>query len=76
LDGRHEVGDEDVFVARALEATIRIGVLLLLVVWCFSIVRPFLVPVAWGIIIAVASFGLYERLEALTGGRRGLAAAL
>ena len=76
MDGRQEVDDENVFVARALKATIRIGVLLLLVVWCFSIVRPFLVPVAWGIIIAVASFGLYERLEALTGGRRALAGPL
>ena len=76
MDGRHAADDENVFVARALKATIRIGVLLLLVVWCFSIVRPFLVPVAWGIIIAVASFGLYERLESLTGGWRGLAGAL
>jgi len=76
VDGRHAVDDENLFVARALKATIRIGVLLLLVVWCFSIVRPFLVPVAWGIIIAVASFGFYERLETLTGGRRALAGAL
>lgn len=76
MAGRDEVADENVFVARALKATIRIGVLLLLVVWCFSIVRPFLVPVAWGIIIAVASYGLYERLEDLTGGRRALAGPL
>ncbi len=76
MNGRHEVDDESVFVGRALKATIRIGLLLVLIVWCFSIIRPFLVPVAWGIIIAVASFGLYERLESLTGGRRGLAAAL
>ena len=65
MNGRREVDNEDVFVARALKATIRIGALLLLVVWCFSIVRPFLVPVVWGIVIAIASYRLYQLLEGL-----------
>jgi predicted PurR-regulated permease PerM len=38
-------------VAAALEATVRIGILVLLVDWCFSIVRPFFIPIAWGVII-------------------------
>jgi predicted PurR-regulated permease PerM len=67
--------DDNVFVARALKVTIRVGVVLLLVVWCFSIVRPFLVPVVWGIVIAVASYRLYALLETAVGGRRGLAGA-
>lgn len=41
---------------RALEITIRIGVVLLLLAWCFEIVRPFIGPVFWGIIIAVAAY--------------------
>jgi predicted PurR-regulated permease PerM len=38
-------------VAAALEATVRIGILVLLVAWCFSIVRPFFIAIAWGVII-------------------------
>jgi predicted PurR-regulated permease PerM len=62
------------FVHRAVEAAIRIGMVALLVAWCFQIVRPFIVPVVWGIIIAVAIHPGYCQLESLFGGRRGLAA--
>lgn len=70
------VGDENAFVARALRTTIQIGIVLLLVFWCFTIVRPFIVPVVWGIIIAVASYGFYGLLERWLGGRRALAGPL
>jgi predicted PurR-regulated permease PerM len=61
-------------VATALEATVRIGILVLLVAWCFSIVRPFFIPIAWGVIIAVSAYPGYIGLRRLFGGRSGLAA--
>lgn len=64
------------FIENAQEAAIRIGVVALLIAWCFQIVRPFITPVIWGIIIAVAVAPLYARLERITGGRRRLAALL
>ena len=48
----------------------------LLVAWCFQIVQPFIVPVVWGIIIAVAVHPLYRRLETALGNRRAIAATL
>ena len=38
----------NVFVASAMEAAIKIGVLVLIVIWCFQIVRPFITLVVWG----------------------------
>ena len=64
------------FVRNAIEATIKIGVVLILVLWCFQIVRPFIGIVVWGIIIAVAVFPMARRLTGLMGGRRKSAAAL
>jgi predicted PurR-regulated permease PerM len=61
---------------QALEAITRIGVVALLVLWCFEIVRPFIVPIVWGIIIAVAIFPPYRKLRSLVGERATLAAAL
>lgn len=61
---------------RILETVIRIGVVAVLVVWCFQIVRPFVIPVVWGIIIAVAVFPGYLKLETSLGGRKGIAASL
>ena len=66
----------DVFMRRTVEAAIRIGVIAGLIAWCFLIARPFLVPIVWGAIIAVAVFHGYERLKVIVGGRRVTAAVL
>ena len=55
---------------RAVEAAIRIGAIAGLIVWCFIIARPFLIPIVWGAIIAVAIFHGYEKLRGAFGGRR------
>lgn len=59
-----------------MEAAIRISLVALLVAWCFQIVRPFIIPVVWGIIIAVAVFPAYRRLEAWVDHRATIAASL
>ena len=64
------------FTRNAVEATIRIGVLLVLVAWCFQITRPFIGPIVWGVIIAIAIFPIHRALLTLLGGRNGLSASL
>ena len=71
-----EISKDKLILRRALDIGIRIGLLLLLVVWSFEIVRPFIVPVIWGIILAVATYPAYRRLNAGLGQRRGVAATL
>ncbi len=61
--------------SHVVETAIRIGLLLVLAAWCVLIVRPFLVPIVWGIIIAVAGYPGYLRLLGMFGGRRALATA-
>lgn len=68
--------DDKVFQSRVLEAAIRIGLLAFLIVWCFNIVRPFILPVLWGAIFAVALYPLFLKLQAILGGRPKLAATL
>lgn len=64
------------FLNRALEVTIRIGLVVLLAAWCLQIVQHFIVPVIWGIIIAIATYPGYRWTRSLLGGRSGLAATL
>jgi predicted PurR-regulated permease PerM len=64
------------FISNALEATIRIVVLAVLVLWCFQIVRPFIIPVVWGIIIAIAVNPIYQHVTVWSGGRNRLSAFL
>lgn len=66
----------DELTRNALEAVIRIGLVVLLALWCFNIVRPFVVPVVWGIIIAVAVYPFYSRVRALLWKKAGFAAML
>ena len=60
-------------LTQTLDKTIRIAVIVALAAWCFGVLAPFLVPMSWGIIIAVASHGFYEKLTGYLGGSRKLA---
>lgn len=68
--------DDRQFIGRTVEAAVRIGVLALLLLWCFTIAQPFLVAIVWGVIIAVATYPAYRHLEARMRGHRFLAAVL
>jgi predicted PurR-regulated permease PerM len=68
--------DDKRFLIRTLEAAIRIGLVILLIAWCYEIVRPFLVPIVRGVIIAIAAYPGYLRLKSWLGGRGRLAAVL
>jgi predicted PurR-regulated permease PerM len=64
------------FTQNTIEAAIRLGLLLLLAAWCFRIIYPFIEPVMWGVIIAVAIFPLFVKLKSVMGGRNKLAAVI
>ena len=64
------------YLDRAVEIAINLGLLVLLATVCFEILRPFLLLVVWGIIIAIAVYPAYRKLTALLGGRENLAAVL
>jgi len=69
-------GFDTLFVRNMVEAALRIGLIFLLLLFTYDIVRPFLIPVAWGGIIAIAAFPLTRHLETWLGGRRKLASTL
>lgn len=45
----------------SITAVLRILLLLLVLAWCFMILRPFLIVIVWAIIIGVALYPLYKR---------------
>jgi predicted PurR-regulated permease PerM len=60
----------------ALEASIYIGLAILLVTACLLILLPFIPLVTWGIIIAVATYPGFRKLQKVLGGRETLAAVV
>ena len=57
------------FLANAMASFLQIGALLILLVMCFNIVRPFIGIVVWALILAVAIYPLHVSLTAKLGGR-------
>ena len=63
-------------MSRALDVAVRLAVVAIIVLWCFSIFKPFMLAVIWGIIIAVALNAAFVSLKRFVGGRNRLAGAL
>jgi len=61
------------FTKNTIEAAIRLGLLVLLTIYCFNIIKPFILPVIWGVIIAVAIYPLFIKLKSILGGKNKLA---
>jgi predicted PurR-regulated permease PerM len=60
----------------ATDIFVHVALIAILAVWCFRIFEPFLMPVMWGLIIAVALFPIFRRFRSLLGGRSGLSGLL
>ncbi|HEB81991.1 MAG TPA: AI-2E family transporter, partial [Gammaproteobacteria bacterium] len=64
------------FTRNTIEAAIRLGLLLLIVTWCFTIIKPFIMVTVWGVIIAVAVYPAFNWLKTALSGNDKLAATL
>lgn len=64
------------FQQNAMTSFIQIAAVVLLVIWCLMIIRPFVGLVLWGLIIAVALYPLHLALTAKLGGRPKTSATL
>ena len=61
---------------RSIYTALRIGFIALLLVWSFEIVKPFILPILWGIIIAVALFPMHKKLTSLLGDRKRVSSVI
>jgi len=50
-----------------IETAIQIGLITLLVLWCYQIAAPFIGPIVWAGIIAIGVYPLYQWLKDKTG---------
>jgi predicted PurR-regulated permease PerM len=61
---------------KAAELAVILGLIGLLAYWCALIVRPFGIPLVWGVVLAIALRPACVWIERATGGRRKLAVVL
>lgn len=68
--------EEGAAVRRALEMMIRLGLIALMIALCVWIMHPFVIPIIWGLIIAVAAWPGYVQLLQVLRQRRVIASAV
>lgn len=61
---------------RSVDLIIRILLIVVLFAWCIMIILPFIMPVLWGVILAITLYPLYNRLQSILRGRRVLASTV
>lgn len=68
--------DNQDYVNRAVEVSTHVGLIFLLAAACFLMLRPFLPLITWGIIIAIAIYPGYQKLQLALRGRGVLSSVL
>jgi predicted PurR-regulated permease PerM len=63
-------------ISRAISTALRIGFVGLLLILSWLILKPFIMLVMWGIIIAVGIYPIFKKFAALLGNREKLASTL
>ena len=69
-DDSKKNSDPSMKMEQYIEVAARIGLVGLLVVWSLLIIRPFIQPVLWGVIIAIGFYPLHQKLASILGGRK------
>jgi predicted PurR-regulated permease PerM len=62
--------------SQSIDLTIRLLLIILLLAWCVMILLPFLIPILWGVILAITLFPVYQKLLKLLKGKKALASSL
>jgi len=63
-------------MANSIETYVKTALVFLILIICFLIFKPFLVPIIWAMIIAIAFYPLHLKLTKLLKGKPGLSATI
>lgn len=67
MENQNKLNSKNSTIQLVVDITIKLGVLLLLLAWCFRIIYPFVSIVLWALIISVAVFPLFKTISKKLG---------
>jgi predicted PurR-regulated permease PerM len=70
------VKPSDITTKKIVDTIIRLGLLYALITWSFTIIKPFILVLIWGAIIAIAVYPLYAKLMNAFRGRKVIPAII
>jgi len=73
MKNMQELTSDQIFNRRVMDITIKLGAMAIIILWCFAIIRPFILITIWAGILAVALYPLHLKLSSLLKGNKNLA---
>ena len=67
MKNTHSSDEKD--LKKIVHIILQLGVLVFIFGWCFQILSPFIPPILWGLIIAITTFPMFEKLKSKFGNR-------
>jgi predicted PurR-regulated permease PerM len=58
---------------KIVDLIIRLGVLSLLLIWCYAILKPFILILIWSVVIAIAIFPIHKKFVKIFKGKKSIA---
>jgi len=76
MDLSRQIQSDERIINLSLKVALRLTLAGFLAIFCFRIILPFLIPLIWAVILAVALKGVFVKMVGWVGGRRGAAGAI
>jgi len=76
MKDQHELPNDQVFNRRVIDISIKLGAMAIIILWCFAIVRPFILITIWAAILAVALYPVHDKLSNVLKGNKKLASTI
>ncbi|TPH18553.1 AI-2E family transporter [Litorilituus lipolyticus] len=73
---KHNITESQTLNQQVIDAAIKLGAVALLIGWCFAILRPFILIVLWGAILAVALKPIHNKLTKVLKGKVSIASTV
>ena len=71
-----ELTSDQAFNRRIIDIAIKLSAMAIIILWCFSIIKPFILITVWAAILAVALYPLHEKLTTLLKGNKKIASTI
>ena len=68
--------NDPIAMKKTMEIVVRMGLIFFLIIWSFQIVKPFITPIIWGIIIAIGTYPIFLWFKKKLNLSNGLGATL
>lgn len=76
MKNMQELTSDQALNRRVIDITIKLGAMAMIILWCFSIIKPFILITIWAAILAVALHPLHKKLTAVLKGNKKLASTI